>query len=205
MSDMTTKKTQAKPKAKPKSDAVAKPPTPLPLSNPDCEATVEFMAGLFGISTSMVRKNAQARGWQKFGRNRYHLASAVKDYVVMKEEQTAAAMDRGSSGDKETEEIRKIAAQARNEEVKLATTMSELVHIEKVEKIWADHIARAKARLLSLPGKAAPVVADMGDARKVREYLDNMIGESLDELKRETNYAKGPEGDVYIDDEGKNG
>lgn len=84
-------------------------------------------------------------------------------------------------GDVETERARLIKAQADKTELEVAELHGELVRVDDVTDAWSQHISAARAKLLSLPSKAAPRVMP-GRIAETQELLRNIIDEALNEL-----------------------
>jgi phage terminase Nu1 subunit (DNA packaging protein) len=75
-------------------------------------------------------------------------------------------------------------AKATQAELELAERLGAVVDAETVEKDWADHIAKARARLLAIPTRAAPLVVNE-DVSGAHAILTDLIYEALDELARD--------------------
>ena len=196
---MTTPKSKAK--AKPASDAVAE----FPVTNPDAVGTPNFFAGVFELTKRRFSQLAKERSWEKLGHGRYSIKGVISDFVAMREEQAKESI-RGlrGSGDYETERTRLTSAQADRAEVELAKMASNLIPIERAERIWTDIAVKVRTRLLAIPSKTAPELADIGDPREIRAYLDEMIAEVLGELVEEVDLTKDPEAaDRYFEPEGE--
>ena len=77
---------------------------------------------------------------------------------------------------------RKIAAQAQIAELELAKVRGELVIAEDVISAWADTLAGVKAKLVSIPSKAAPIVASEDSAGGCQKVIEDLVREALEEL-----------------------
>jgi len=77
---------------------------------------------------------------------------------------------------------RKVAAEAQIAELELAKVQGELVIAEDVVSAWADTLTGLKAKLISIPSKAAPIVASEDSAGGCQKVLDELIREALEEL-----------------------
>ena len=84
----------------------------------------------------------------------------------------------------EYEEARakKTAAEAEITELELAKVRGELVVAEDVVTAWADTLTSLKAKLVSIPSKAAPIVAAEETAAGCQKILDDLVREALEEL-----------------------
>lgn len=86
----------------------------------------------------------------------------------------------GSTYDQER--TRKMAADARIAEIELAKVEGELVPAEEVVTAWIDVVGAVKAKLLSIPTKAAPILANEESAGGCQIILEDLINEALEEL-----------------------
>lgn len=77
---------------------------------------------------------------------------------------------------------RKVNAEAQIAELELAKVKGELVLAEDVVKAWEDVLGAIKGKLLSIPSKAAPIVASEPDAGKCQIICEDLINEALEEL-----------------------
>lgn len=84
----------------------------------------------------------------------------------------------------EYEEARakKVAAEAEIAELELAKVKGELVDASDVVTAWSDVLASIKARLISIPSKAAPIVSAEDSAAVCQSVLEDLVREALDEL-----------------------
>lgn len=60
--------------------------------------------------------------------------------------------------------LRRELAAAEIKELDLAERKGELINAAKVAKDWADNVLNVRAKLLAMPGKLAPVLADVDEA-----------------------------------------
>jgi len=77
---------------------------------------------------------------------------------------------------------RKINAEAEISELELDKIKGALVLAEDVAKAWMDVLGALKGKLLSIPTKAAPIVAAESDAAMCQSILEDTINEALQEL-----------------------
>lgn len=84
--------------------------------------------------------------------------------------------------DYEEARARKVAAEAEITELELAKVRGELVVADDVVTAWSDTLSSLKAKLVSIPSKAAPIVAAEDSAGGCQQVLDELIREALEEL-----------------------
>ena len=77
---------------------------------------------------------------------------------------------------------RKMNAEAELSELDLAKVRNQLVIVEDVVKAWTDTLANLKAKLTSIPSKAAPIVSSESDAGVIQAMLADLMNEALEEL-----------------------
>lgn len=77
---------------------------------------------------------------------------------------------------------RKIAAEAEIAELELAKVRGSLVLAGDVVTAWSDVLANLKAKLISIPSKAAPIVASDDNAGSCQKVIEDLVREALEEL-----------------------
>lgn len=84
--------------------------------------------------------------------------------------------------DYEEARARKVAAEAEITELELAKVRGELVVAEDVISAWSDTLSSLKAKLISIPSKAAPIVAAEDEAGICQKVIEDLVREALEEL-----------------------
>lgn len=98
-----------------------------------------------------------------------------------------ADVDDGKPSDaQQREQARLNHHKANIEELKEAKIRGELVPIEAVERVAADMIGAARAQLLALPTKVAPMAIAAASARECEERLRVEVNAALSELSEES-------------------
>lgn len=87
-----------------------------------------------------------------------------------------------NSVDYEVAKARKMDADADLAELKLQTERGLLVKAEDVAKAWEGALGAMKGKLMSIPTKAAPVVAGESEATACQHLLESLVYEALEEL-----------------------
>jgi hypothetical protein len=67
-------------------------------------------------------------------------------------------------------------------DLEVAVKRGELVSVEKAVGAWASTVVAARAKLLSMPTKLAPLVMTATTTEEVQELISGAINEALDEL-----------------------
>jgi phage terminase Nu1 subunit (DNA packaging protein) len=128
-------------------------------------------AYLLGVTSRTLRD------WADAPRNRdgtYDARDLVKWYATRN---TLAATD-----DFENQRERLAAAQAERVEMENAIRRGQLAECAAVQAGWADHIAAARAKLLSLPAKLGPQLTNISDASVAADKIRADIYAAIDEL-----------------------
>ena len=84
--------------------------------------------------------------------------------------------------DYERARTKKMNAEAEISEIELDRIRGKVVMAEDVVSAWENTLGAVKARLLSVPTKAAPMVAPESDAGACQGIISDMINEALEEL-----------------------
>lgn len=84
--------------------------------------------------------------------------------------------------DYDTERTRKMKADADMAEIALARAKSELCVTTDVIRAWESVLHASRAKLLSMPTKISPILANETDTSQVKHLLEEAIRESLAEL-----------------------
>jgi len=101
-------------------------------------------------------------------------------WLLEHEIQTAAADTRDM--DQAEAERRKIVADARLAEIKLAEALRAVVLVEDVARLWSDRCAAAREVLAPVPARLAEQLVGLGDEREIERILEAGVDEALHEL-----------------------
>lgn len=77
---------------------------------------------------------------------------------------------------------RKVTAEAEIAELELAKVKGDLVTAEDVVTAWEDVLGAVKGKLLSIPTKAAPIIAAESEPAVCQRICEDLILEALEEL-----------------------
>lgn len=84
--------------------------------------------------------------------------------------------------DYEKARTKKMNAEAKISEIELERIEGSVVLAQDVVKAWTNTLAAVKAKLTSIPTKAAPMVSSESDAGACQGILSDMVNEALEEL-----------------------
>lgn len=159
-----------------------------PAAGADAESIKRFlMAGMpteiigfvFGVTKSRVRQLTK-EGMPKAGVNKYNLIDCVRWYA-------GHLKDKGHAPDAETKRQRSRLLKARADKAILEVKEKEsaLIDMDEVKNVWANHIVNAKTKLLSMPSKLAPILAEIEDPAEIQEEVKRLVYEVLNELAKD--------------------
>lgn len=90
--------------------------------------------------------------------------------------------DDGTVYDYEVERGRLTKAQADKTELEVSELRGELLRVEDAIASWTDHVTAARAKLVGLPAKLAPRLADPSRLAEVEKLIREAVYDALDEL-----------------------
>lgn len=166
-----------------------------------CSAGV--LADMLGIKQTTVRHLASSGVMPRVTNGRYKMRDCVHNYVMQLRIQSKNP-ESGSTDEKP--ELRDM--QAKHEAIKLQMSdmqlklmQGKLHKSEDVEKVMTNMLASMRAKLLSLPSRIAPRVAEASDPTEVMAILQADIYDALHELSEYTPEMFYGE-DLMLDDDG---
>lgn len=82
------------------------------------------------------------------------------------------------------EKTRLAKLQADKLTLELATLKGQLLLFEDVEREWSDIAHAFKVKMMAIPSKIAPTLANSSDVHEIQDILTREVREALDELSR---------------------
>ena len=141
---------------------------------------VGVIAKLFGLSERRVQQMAKDGIIPKAEKGKYELVGCVRGYIKFLQER-AFGKDIITI-DAHQERARLLKAQADKTELEVKALNGELLPKVEVEIEWASMVTAFKAKLMSLPTRAAHSVIGKKDFHDVEEALKQLVVEALTEL-----------------------
>lgn len=137
----------------------------------------------WGVTDRRVRQLREEGIISEVGRGKYELDESTRKYCEYLRQQAGAnANSKETKLNYDTEKALHEKAKREKAELQLQIMRGE-VHLGKdVEEVMMDMIAKAKMKLLSLPGKAADLVIGRKDISSIENILQKLIEEALKEL-----------------------
>lgn len=135
---------------------------------------------ILGVSKSEVKRLVDESIIKKDLRGTYDLLHSIKGYIGYL--QVRSGGTKGVSADYHEERSRLTKAQADKAELEAAVMAGKLVEVEQLIQAWEGMLSSMRAKLLALPSKLAPVVADEDEPGVVQNLIDDYMREALEEL-----------------------
>ena len=160
----------------------------------------EVLGELFGVHSRTIGKYCED-GVLSRRRGLFPLLSSVHHLVV----HLRGVAARGTEGTISDERRRLLRIKGDQAELALARERGGLVSAERVKETWAEHIANARARLLSLPTKAAGLLQGKRNPAEIEALLRDLVYEALTELaagKTGDSQDQDPEAETIADQDG---
>ncbi|WP_431282752.1 hypothetical protein ACQW02_25660 [Humitalea sp. 24SJ18S-53] len=141
------------------------------------------LAADWDVTPRLVRRLAQEGVIPREPGGRYGRGAATRAYCRRLREQAAGRAGRDGSGLDLVEQRARLArAQADGQAMKNALTRGDLVPARDVVAGMQGAFANARAKLLGIPSKAAPLLVGVETPTEVREVLTGLVYEALAEL-----------------------
>ena len=141
---------------------------------------VTTIAKLLLLTDRRVQQLSKEGVIPKSNRGRYELAPAVQGYVRYLQERSIGR--ESAPEDYHTEKSRLVKLQADKAQFEIDELTGALVRSDEVESAWAAMVVDCKTRLLSVPSKAATLVATEPDPAACQVIIEEMVREALQEL-----------------------
>lgn len=140
-------------------------------------ASVDTIAKLLDMTPRRVQQLANEGIIPKpKDRGQYEIVPCVVGYI-----KHIKGMLNGEAGDLASEKTRLTRAQAEKTEIETARLKGELVSLAGAERGWSALVGAFRAKMLTLPPRASPVVVNKKE-REVEQILTDMVYEALAEL-----------------------
>jgi phage terminase Nu1 subunit (DNA packaging protein) len=135
---------------------------------------------ILGVSKSEVKRLVDESIIKKDLRGTYDLLHSIKGYIGYL--QVRSGGTKGVSADYHEERSRLTKAQADKAEFEAALMAGRLVDVEQLTQAWEGMLSSMRAKLLAIPSKVAPIIADEDEPGMVQNIIDDYMREALEEL-----------------------
>jgi phage terminase Nu1 subunit (DNA packaging protein) len=135
---------------------------------------------LLGVSQSEVKRLVDEGIIKKDSRGNYDLLYSLKGYIGHL--QVRAGSRSGVSADYGEERARLTKAQADKAEMEASVLAGKLVDVDQLISQWEMMLTAVKTKMLAIPSKLAPVIADEDEPGIIQNVIDDYVREALEEL-----------------------
>jgi phage terminase Nu1 subunit (DNA packaging protein) len=137
----------------------------------------------WGITDRRVRQLVDEGVIEPVSRGKYNFFECTRKYCgYLRQISEAGTEKKEVKLDYDTERAAHEKIKREKSELQLKVMRGELHRSEDVEFVMTNIIANAKARLLSIPPKAAPMLIGYSNISKIQDILQKHIEEALKEL-----------------------
>jgi len=148
-----------------------------------CTATTSELEECFGITKQYLGQLEDEGVIKKIDKNTWPVFDTVRGFVEKIRNRRKNQWDNGGdNADYENE--RALLTKAKREAAQINTeVLKGRVHEgEAVRVLWVDMLMNCRSKLLALPTKAAPMIADKDRIAEAQALLEEMVNEALSEL-----------------------
>lgn len=148
-----------------------------------CTATTAELEDCFGVTKQYLGQMQTEGIIRQIEKNTWPVYETVRAYVEKLRNKRKNQWDSG--GDNAEYEVeRALLTKAKREAAQINTeVLKGRVHEgEAVRTLWVDMLMNCRSKLLALPTKAAPMIADKDRIAEAQALLEEMINEALSEL-----------------------
>ena len=158
--------------------------------------TVKVVASWLDMTERNVRELAKKNIIPQYRPGLFKLKDTVHAYIAFLRDK---APNKEENLDYTTERAKMVRTKREAAELDLAERKKELHRSEDIEIIMTDMLIRFRTKLMSIPAKQSPILAEKNDQKEIFKILKKAIDEALDELS--TYDAAFEQGEEGTDDE----
>ena len=144
------------------------------------QGTADDMLLLLGVSKNELSRMVEAGTIKKDAVGSYDLMYSVKGYIGYL--QVRAGGLKSGTADYQDERARLTKAQADKGEMEAALMAGRLIDVDQLRSEWETMLMSMKAKLVAIPSKIAPLVADEDNPSVIQDMVDDYMREALEEL-----------------------
>jgi len=126
-----------------------------------------------GLSTSRVHQLVESGQFPRKG--------TMDEYVAAQERRMGGG---GDQLDLTAERARLAKQQADAKEMENDLTRGELVRFDETVAAWREEFSRARAKLLAMPSKLAPLMVGVKTPAEAQQMIEAVVWEALNELSQ---------------------
>lgn len=143
------------------------------------------LSDLIGVSERRIRQLAAEGIIKRAAKGRYNLLESIKNFILqLRLSADAATMD-NPDGELDFNEEKALHERVKRHiaELKYQTMKGELHKAEDVQKVMVDMLTAFKTRILNIPSKVSPILANRSEIGYIKDVLTKEVLEALNELK----------------------
>lgn len=143
------------------------------------------LGDIFGVSDRRIRQMAEEGIISRVAKGRYNFKESVKNYILSLKLAADASTSENPDGELDFNEEKALHERVKRHisELKLQTMKGELHKAEDVQKVMTDMLTAFKTRILNIPAKASPLLANRSEVGYIKDVLMKEVLEALNELK----------------------
>lgn len=139
----------------------------------------------FGVSDRRIRQMAEEGIITRVAKGRYNYKESVKNYILSLKLAVDASASENPDGELDFNEEKALHERVKRHiaELKYQTMKGELHKAEDVQKVMVDMLTAFKTRILNIPAKVSPILANRSEIGYIKDVLTKEVLEALNELK----------------------
>lgn len=140
--------------------------------------TVKAVAAWLDLTESRVRQMRREKIITECRPGLYDLRNVTHEYINYLRKGSQAE----ENVDYNTERAKLVRAKRESQELELRLRRDELHETEEIEKVMADTLVKFRARLMAIPAKQSPILANKNGQAEIFKLLKGAVEEALEEL-----------------------
>lgn len=141
--------------------------------------TVKAIASWLDMTERNVRQLVQKNAITEYRPGLFRLKETIHAYINFLRNKNP---EHEENLDYTTERAKMVRTKREAAELELALRKNELHQSEDIELIMTDMLLRFRTKLMSIPAKQSPILAEKTDQKAIFKILKTAIDEALDEL-----------------------
>lgn len=109
--------------------------------------------------------------------------------ILLRKREVEKAKEREDPSSEQEARVRKLSAEAAQEELKLAKLRGQLLAVDDWEREFVRRIEPIGVRLKALPGRVAPQLVELASATVAEHIVDGALQEALTDIQRHAKRA----------------
>lgn len=141
--------------------------------------TVKAIASWLDMTERNVRQLVQKKAITEYRPGLFRLKETIHAYINFLRNKNP---EHEENLDYTTERAKMVRTKREAAELELAVRKNELHQSEDIELVMTDMLIRFRTKLMAIPAKQSPILAEKTDQKAIFKILKKAIDEALDEL-----------------------